>query len=84
MPAPIDDVLKKHGFKQLNVATWRDPSLSVLSARGGPKSPTISPDAAGKPFVPTYKFNLSPLPESANDGESQKDDEGDAVDTQRK
>ena len=72
----LDAVKKKYNFKQISVATWRDPSLSVLSARGGPNSPSISADAVGKPYVPTYKVRYNPIPEPTDDEESGKDGEG--------
>lgn len=79
----LDAVKKKYNFKQISVATWRDPSLSVLSARGGPRSPSISADAASKPYVPTYKVRYSTLPEPTDDEESGKDGEGDEVNAER-
>lgn len=73
--ANLDAVKKKYKFKEIAVATWRDPSLSVLSARGGPKSPTISPEAAGRPFIPTYRVKYDipePTDDEGSDDEVQK------------
>ena len=58
----LDAIKKKYGFQTLNVATWRDPKLSVHPARGGPKGPSISPDLAAKPFELTYKVRIKPPP----------------------
>ena len=63
--ANLDAVKKKYKFKEIAVATWRDPSLSVLSARGN-----ISPEAAGRPYIPTYKVKYNPLPEPTDDEDS--------------
>lgn len=68
-----DAVKQKYGYKEMNIATWRDPRLSVHPARGGPKSPTISPESASKPFIPRYKVRY-PLPEPT-DGEDSEDEE---------
>ena len=82
--ANLDAIKKKYKFKEIAVATWRDPSLSVLSARGGPQSPTISPNAAGKPYIPTYKVKYNTLPEATDDEESGRDDEGEETNAERK
>ena len=72
--ANLDAIKKKYKFKEIAVATWRDPSLSVLTARGGPTSPTFSPD---KPYIPTYKVKYNTVPEPTDDEESLKDSEAD-------
>ncbi|EME46227.1 hypothetical protein DOTSEDRAFT_70282 [Dothistroma septosporum NZE10] len=74
----LDAIKKKYGFQTLNVATWRDPKLSVHPARGGPKGPTISPDLAAKPFELTYKVRIKPPPpppEPTDDEESEGEEE---------
>lgn len=73
--ANLDAVKKKYKFKEIAVATWRDPSLSVLSARGGPTSPALSPDALGRPYIPTYKVKYNPLPEPTDDEDSGNEDD---------
>ena len=82
--ADLDAVKKKYKFKEVAIATWRDPSLSVLSARGGPQSPTFSSDAVGKPYIPTYKVKYDTLPEPTDDEGSEKDGEGENTNTERK
>ncbi|KAK1073546.1 hypothetical protein LTR74_001687 [Friedmanniomyces endolithicus] len=77
----LEEIRKKYNFKQISVATWRNPGGSILSARGGPQSLVISAEAAGKPFVPSYKVRY-PLPqptddeasESGEDSESERED----------
>ena len=63
--ANLDAVKKKYKFKEIAVATWRDPSLSVLSARGN-----ISPEVTGRPYIPTYKVKYNRLPEPTDDEDS--------------
>ena len=82
--ANLDAVKKKYKFKEIAVATWRDPSLSVLSARGGPQTPTYSADAIGKPYIPTYKVKYNALPERTDDEESEKDEEAEQTNAERK
>ncbi|KAK0911869.1 hypothetical protein LTR91_019115 [Friedmanniomyces endolithicus] len=77
----LEEIRKKYNFKQISVATWRNPGGSILPARGGPQSLVISAEAAGKPFVPSYKVRY-PLPqptddeasESGEDSESERED----------
>ena len=76
--ANLDEVKKKYNFKEISVATWRDPSLSVHPARGGPRAPLISPDTVSKPFVPTYKVKYPAVPEPTDDEESEKGDDENA------
>ncbi|KAK6396432.1 hypothetical protein LTR65_009516 [Meristemomyces frigidus] len=71
----LDEIKKKYGFKNVSVATWRDPSGSILPARGGPRSPSISAAAAAKPYTPTYKVSYRKPPEPTDDEESEEDDE---------
>jgi hypothetical protein len=73
--ANLDAVKKKYKFKEIAVATWRDPSLSVLSARGGPTTPTISADALGRPYIPTYKVKYNRPPEPTDDEDSGNEDD---------
>lgn len=68
--ANLDAVKKKYKFKNISIATWRDPSLSTIPARGGPKSPTISPEDVAKPYIPTYKVRYDPLPNQTDDEET--------------
>ncbi len=72
--ANLDAVKKKYKFKEIAVATWRDPSLSVLSARGN-----ISPDVTGRPYIPTYKVKYNPLPEPTDDEDSSIEGEQDSA-----
>ena len=67
--ANLDAVKKKYKFKEIAVATWRDPALSVLSTRGGPTSPATSGDALGRPYIPTYKVKYR-LPQPTDDEDS--------------
>ncbi|USW53622.1 hypothetical protein Slin15195_G069410 [Septoria linicola] len=69
-----DAVRERYGYKEISIATWRDPRLSVHPARGGPKSPTISPETASKPFIPRYKVRY-PVPEPTDDEESEDGEE---------
>ncbi|KAK3696866.1 hypothetical protein LTR37_017772 [Vermiconidia calcicola] len=80
--ANLDAIKKKYKFKDISIATWRDPSLSVHPARGGPKAPTILPEVAGKPFVPTYKVKYNTVPEPTDDEESGKYDEDESSRTE--
>ena len=77
MPSQLDEVCKKYGYKGVNVATWRDPSLSVLSGGRGPRSGyKVAPADVAKPFIPTYKVKF-PLPEPTDDeasGDDMKDE----------
>ena len=73
--ANLDEVKKKYGFKKVSVATWRDPSGSILPARGGPRSPSISAAAAATPYMPTYKVSYRKPPEPTDDEESEEDEE---------
>ena len=82
--ANLDAIKKKYKFKDISIATWRDPSLSVHPARGGPKAPTILPEVAGKPFVPTYKVKYNTVPEPTDDEESGKYDEDESSRTEGK
>ena len=72
----LEELKKKYKFKEISVATWRNPSQSTLAARGGPKSPTFSADAVAKPFVPTYKVSYAKpkVPEPTDDEESEDDE----------
>lgn len=76
----LEEVKKKYGYKNISVATWRDPKGSILPARGGLKSPTISAEAAGRAYVPTYKVSYGRPPEPTDDeesdGEPEKVEEG--------
>jgi hypothetical protein len=70
----LDTIKKKYNFNQINVATWRDPRLSVHPARGGPKPRTVAPEAVSQTFVPryrvSYKLPQPPTEESSSDDES--------------
>ena len=71
MPTQLDEVCNKYGFKKLNVATWRDPNLSVLAGGRGPRAGVkILPADAYKPFVPTYKVTYRRPPEPTDDEDS--------------
>ncbi|KAK5131691.1 hypothetical protein LTR08_000745 [Meristemomyces frigidus] len=71
----LDEIKKRYNFKQISVATWRDPKGSILPARGGPASPLISAAAAASPYTPTYKVNYRRPPEPTDDEESGQDSE---------
>jgi hypothetical protein len=78
-PVNLQDIIKKYNFKTISVATWRDPRGSTLPARGGPTSPTISAEAAAKPYIPTYKvvYNVpEPTDDEASDGEDERKNVG--------
>lgn len=83
-----DAVKERYGYKEISIATWRDPMLSVHPARGGPKTPTISPESAAKPFIPRYKVRY-PVPEPTDDEDEDdekenKEDEGKKQDDEAK
>ena len=75
--AHLEDIRKRYNFKELNIATWRNPSHSVLARGGASSSRTISATDAAKPYMPTYKYMISPPkpPEPTDDEESSSDDE---------
>lgn len=79
----LEEIKKRYKFKEISVATWRDPRSSTLPARGGPSSPSVSADAVARPFVPTYKVSYN-LPEPTDDEASEEDerDDASAVDTE--
>ncbi|KAK0270003.1 hypothetical protein LTR35_014469 [Friedmanniomyces endolithicus] len=66
----LEEIRKKYKFNQITVATWRNLSGSILPARGGPQSLVISAEAAGKPFIPSYKVRY-PLPQPTDDEDSE-------------
>lgn len=76
-----EEVRKRFNFKELNVATWRNPYESIHPARRGPGLlTTISPADAAKPYMPTYKYQIKPpakLPDPTDDEESSGEDEQD-------
>lgn len=80
--AHLEELKKRYNFKHISVATWKDPRSSVLPARGGPKSPSISAEAAGSPYMPTYKVSYTQpkAPEPTDDEASSEDEvsEGEA------
>jgi len=72
----LEEIRKRYNFKQISVATWRNPGGSILPARGGPQPLVISAEAAGKPFIPSYKVRYPlPQPTDDEDSESGEDDE---------
>lgn len=73
----LDAIKKKYNFKELKVATWKDPKLSVHPFRGGPKPPSVSPESVSRPFVPTYKVRIARLPEPTDDEDSEDDEDED-------
>lgn len=83
--ANLEEIKKKYNFKQISVATWRDPRGSILPSRGGPISPTISAEAASRPYVPTYKVSYpQPKPPEPTDDEDSGDDEDAGSDDEAK
>jgi len=72
----LEEVKRLYKFPHIAIAPWRNPANSVLAARGGPKSPTISVEDAGRPFIPTYKVAYK-LPERTDDEESEDSDDED-------
>ncbi|KAK5685493.1 hypothetical protein LTS10_003572 [Elasticomyces elasticus] len=70
----LEEIKKKYNFKQISVATWRNPNGSILPARGGPKSPLVSAVAAGTPFIPSYKVSYR-LPEPTDDEASENEED---------
>ncbi|TKA83984.1 hypothetical protein B0A55_00251 [Friedmanniomyces simplex] len=73
--ANLEEIKKKYNFKQISVATWRNPNGSILPARGGLKSPVISAEAAGQPFIPSYRVSYK-LPEPTDDEDSEGEEDG--------
>lgn len=74
--AHLEELKKRYNFKHISVATWKDPRSSVLPARGGPASSTITPDAAGSPYMPTYKVSYTqPKAPEPTDDEASSEDE---------
>ena len=76
----LDEIKSRYGFKELNVASWKDPKLSVHPFRGGPKPASVSPQSVSKPFTSTYKVRIArppPPPEPTDDEESEDEDAGD-------
>lgn len=70
-----DAVKAKYGYREISIATWRDPRQSVHPARGGPRvSPSVSPESASKPFIP-YRVKYRPRPPEPTDDEESDDDD---------
>ncbi|KAK5108672.1 hypothetical protein LTR62_008077 [Meristemomyces frigidus] len=69
----LEDIRRKYNFKQISVATWRDPRASTIPARGGPPAPLVSPEAAARPYIPTYKVRYR-VPEPTDDEDSGEED----------
>lgn len=75
--AHLEELRKRYNFKQISVATWRDPRQSVLPARGGPKQTSIPAGSAGAPYMPTYKVSyMRPKPPEPTDDEDSPGEEG--------
>lgn len=74
--ANLDEIKKKYNFKEISVATWRDPALSVHPARGGPYSPSLSAEGS---YIPTYKVNNDLSSQPTDDDESEDDDENEEL-----
>lgn len=75
MSSQLDDVCAKYGYKSINVATWRDPSLSILSGGRGPRSGfKVAPTDVSRPFIPKYKVKY-PIPEPTDDEGSEDETE---------
>lgn len=66
--ANLDAVKKKYNFKQISVATWRNPW-------SGSNSPSISPDALGQPIIPPYRVKYDQLHDPTDDEESENEDQ---------
>ena len=77
--ANLDAVKRKYKFKTVSIATWRDPSQSVLSVRGGPTSPSFPPVSHGRPYLPTYKVKYNHLPEPTDDEETGNEQEDEST-----
>ena len=73
--ANLDAIKQKYNFKDISIATWRNPALSVLPTRGGSTTPTFTPDAFSKPYIPTYKVSYGDLPQATDDEESGDEDQ---------
>lgn len=73
----FDEIKSRYGFREVKVANWRDPKLSVHPFRGGPKPASVSPESVSKPFTGTYKVRIRPPPEPTDDEESEGDDDED-------
>ncbi len=63
----FDAIKRKYNFKEISVATWRDPALSVHPARGGPGTPDLFPGS-------TYKVRLDHLSQPTDDEQSDAED----------
>ncbi|KAK0314117.1 hypothetical protein LTR91_020822 [Friedmanniomyces endolithicus] len=73
----LEEIRKRYNFKQISVATWRNPGGSILPARGGPQPLVISAEAAGKPFIPSYKVRY-PLPQPTDDEDAESEEDGES------
>jgi len=73
----LEEIRKRYNFKQISVATWRNPGGSILPARGGPQPLVISAQAAGKPFIPSYKVRY-PLPQPTDDEDAESEEDGES------
>jgi hypothetical protein len=74
----LDDIKRKHNIKNIRIATWRNPALSVHSARGGPASPLVS---SKPPYIPQYKKYA--IPDPTDDEQSGKEDSRSVKDEER-
>lgn len=72
----LEAIKAKYHFKDISIATWRDPSLSVHPARGGPSSALDSSDIG---YKPRYKVRY-PAIEPTDDEDSGQDGSGDTHD----
>lgn len=72
-----DAVKAKYGYREISIATWRDPRQSVHPARGGPRvSPAVLPESIAQPFIPyKVKYKPRPPPEPTDDEDSEGEDE---------
>lgn len=78
----LDEVKNKYGWKQLNIAKWRDPRESVHPFRGGPLLAKVSPYNAAKPFQFKYKVKYR-VPEPTDDEASDEEADGEKKSSER-
>lgn len=74
----FDEIRRRYNFKELKVAQWRDPTLSVHHTRGGPAPVSVSPDAIAESMAKptfTYKVRIARPPEPTDDEESEDEEE---------
>lgn len=74
MAVSREAICRKYNFKDIRVATWRDP-YSVYNARA-PGQGVVSPDAYQRPYIPRYRLIIpnAKLPQATDDEDSDPGD----------